>query len=224
MKKISAIIFDLDGTLYNLRVPRAIMGTYFVLTWFRRPIRTIKDVYILFHYRRAQEWLRRNQNRNINTNSQTERVSAVTDIPLEDVMESVVRWTEKIPLLFISFCARRKLIQIIKRWHEVGIPMGVYSDYPAEEKLQRLGIQKDMSVVLCSSDSEVGTFKPNPRGFQIVAKKLGLAPDECVYLGDREDVDIRGAQDAGMHGLLVNKKNLLWLNEQMEKTPRGMVQ
>ena len=217
MKNISAVLFDVDGTLYDPGILRLILAVCFVLAWVRHPIRTVKEARILIHYRRALEWMRHNLPSGVHTDSQIERVSAVTGISLQDVRESVDRWIRRTPLLFMHLCARRKLIRTIKRWHEMGIPMGVYSDYPAEEKLKKLGIRKCMSAVLCSCDPEVGAYKPDPRGLQVMARKMGQAPEACVYLGDREDIDIRGAHRAGMHGLLISKKNIGWLNAQFEK-------
>lgn len=106
----------------------------------------------------------------------------------------------------------------------MGIPMGVYSDYPAEEKLQELGIRECMSVILCSGDPEVAAYKPDPKGLQVLAGKMGQVPEACVYLGDREDVDLRSAERAGMCGLLVSKKNLGWLDAKIEEAFRGKVQ
>ncbi len=217
MKNISAILFDVDGTLYDLGILRLILAVCFVLAWVRHPIRTVKEVRILSHYRRALEWMRHNSPFGVHADSQIDSVSAVTGISSQDVRQSVDRWIRRTPLLFMHVCARRKLIRMIKQWHKMGISMGVYSDYPAEEKLQKLGIRKCMSVVLCSCDPEVGVYKPDPRGLQVIARKMGQAPEACVYLGDREDIDILGAQRAGMQGLLVSKKNVSWLNAQVEK-------
>ena len=96
--------------------------------------------------------------------------------------------------------------------------MGVYSDYPAEDKLQKLGIRECMSVVLCSCDDEVRAYKPDSKGLEVLARKMGQIPEACVYLGDREDIDLCSADRAKMHGLLFSKKNLNWLNEHVEKS------
>ena len=217
MKNLSAVLFDVDGTLYDPGILRFILAVCFIFAWVRHPIRTVKEVHILIHYRRALEWMRNNLSSGVHADSQIKRVAAVTGISLQDVRKCVDRWTRRTPLLFMHLCARRKLIRMIKRWHKMGIPMGIYSDYPSEEKLQKLGIRKCMSVVLCSCDPEVGTYKPDPRGLRVIARKMGQAPEACVYFGDREDTDILGAHRAGMHGLLFSKKNLAWLDAQIKK-------
>ena len=217
MKNLSAVLFDVDGTLYDFGILRIILAGCFFLAAVRHPIRTVKEIRILIQYRRVLEWMRYDPPPDIHANSQVERVSAVTGIPCQEVMESVDRWTRRVPLLFIRLCARRGLLQMIKNWHRRGMPLGVYSDYPAEEKLQKLGIRKCMSVILCSGDPEVAAYKPDPKGLQVLAGKMGQAPGSCVYLGDREEVDLRSAERAGMRGLLVSKKNLGWLDAQVKK-------
>lgn len=95
--------------------------------------------------------------------------------------------------------------------------MGVYSDYPAREKLEALGLLGSMAAVLCSQDPEVGTFKPDPQGLRVLAGKIGQVPEACVYLGDRRDVDLTAAERAGMRGLLVSQKNLVWIDTRLRE-------
>lgn len=224
MKNLSAVLFDVDGTLYHFGILRFILAVCFILSGIRHPVRVAKEIRILIQYRRVLEQIRYDPPPGIHASFQIERVSAVTGIPLQEVREAVDRWTREIPLLFMRLCARRELIQMIKHWHRIGIPMGVYSDYPAEKKLQELGIRKYMSTVLCSSDPEVAAYKPAPKGLQILAGKMGQVPEACVYLGDREEIDLRSAERAGMCGLLVNKKNLHWLDAKIRETCREKLQ
>ena len=58
-------------------------------------------------------------------------------------------------------------------------PAGVLSDYPAEAKLQALGLAGRFSPVLCATDPEIGAFKPNPRGFLHACAVWNLPPARC---------------------------------------------
>jgi len=49
------------------------------------------------------------------------------------------------------------------------------------------------------------SLKPNPRGFEVAAAKMGLIPEQVVYVGDREDVDAVGALNAGMTPIILKK-------------------
>ena len=45
--------------------------------------------------------------------------------------------------------------------------------------------------------------KPSPGFFQLAVDDLGLAPEQVAMVGDDVDVDVAGAQQAGMVGILV---------------------
>lgn len=48
---------------------------------------------------------------------------------------------------------------------------------------------------------EVGLRKPDPRVYALVAERLGVAPDRCVFVDDLV-ANVRGAVAAGMTGVL----------------------
>jgi HAD superfamily hydrolase (TIGR01549 family) len=50
---------------------------------------------------------------------------------------------------------------------------------------------------------EVSHSKPHPSIFMEAVRRLGLEPGQVVYVGDRPDVDVAGAQNAGLHGILI---------------------
>jgi putative hydrolase of the HAD superfamily len=45
--------------------------------------------------------------------------------------------------------------------------------------------------------------KPHPSIFLDTLVLLGIAPQDAVYVGDRPDLDVLGAQRAGMYGILI---------------------
>ena len=52
---------------------------------------------------------------------------------------------------------------------------------------------------------ELGFAKPDPRIFLQAAAFLGEAPGDCLYLGDHQENDVRGALAAGMRARLVTE-------------------
>ena len=60
---------------------------------------------------------------------------------------------------------------------------------------------------------EINAFKPHPHGFLHACERWGLQPEEVLFVGDREDVDARGARNAGMPCALVGSQ------ESRGKTP-----
>jgi putative hydrolase of the HAD superfamily len=53
------------------------------------------------------------------------------------------------------------------------------------------------------SAREFGVGKPDPRIFVEACRRLGLAPDEVLHVGDDLELDVRGARDAGLQAVWV---------------------
>ena len=53
--------------------------------------------------------------------------------------------------------------------------------------------------------SEVGTRKPDPRIFRTMLERLGVQPNDAVFVGDRLLDDIAGAQGVGMRAVLTQE-------------------
>lgn len=91
----------------------------------------------------------------------------------------------------------------LAEWERKGIPVAILSDYGAvREKLTALDFPVDKVAILLDAPAG-GGLKPCPRAFLLIAKKLGVAPEQCLVIGDRADTDGAGAAAAGMHFRLV---------------------
>jgi len=76
--------------------------------------------------------------------------------------------------------------------------VAVYSDYPlVKERMEALGIFCGPNIRLYGPDS-FGAQKPAAGPFRQIAKDMGLAPEEVIVIGDREETDGAGAHRAGM--------------------------
>src|SRR5262249_39893988 len=51
--------------------------------------------------------------------------------------------------------------------------------------------------------AEVGLEKPDPRIFHAATGRLGLPPEACAYVGDIYEIDVLGAERAGLAAILV---------------------
>ena len=51
--------------------------------------------------------------------------------------------------------------------------------------------------------SEVGFLKPHPETYRVACERLGIAPGECLYVGDGGDNELTGAAAAGLHAVLI---------------------
>ena len=66
-------------------------------------------------------------------------------------------------------------------------------------KLEKLGLLPLFSFVV--SSEEAGVEKPRPGLFDLCAKKAGVSPAECLFVGDSLKGDVLGAENAGMKAL-----------------------
>jgi len=71
-----------------------------------------------------------------------------------------------------------------------------------EEELARHGLRKWFSFVATSSD--YGLRKPNPRVFRAVVGRMGLAPADVWFVGDKPEYDVRGAVESGLCAVWYN--------------------
>lgn len=85
-----------------------------------------------------------------------------------------------------------------------GIALGVISnaDGRVEAQLKSAGLTDLLDFVIDSH--RVGIEKPDPRIFRLGLERCGVAPEDAVYVGDMYQIDVVGAQNAGMPGVLVD--------------------
>lgn len=83
-----------------------------------------------------------------------------------------------------------------------GYRLGLISDCSAEtpQLWESLSFAPMIESPVFSCD--VGYLKPHPRIYEIACERLGVAPELCVYIGDRPE-EVIGARAAGMRALRV---------------------
>lgn len=72
-----------------------------------------------------------------------------------------------------------------------------------ERKLRTLGVREHFETLLCSA--ELGCAKPAPEAFALACAALDLPPEQVAYVGDRHDLDARGADAAGLYGIWLDR-------------------
>lgn len=68
--------------------------------------------------------------------------------------------------------------------------------------VQLANLKQYFKVVVAFQDTE--NHKPHPEPLLLAARKLGVKPEECVYIGDVEN-DIKAARAAGMKIIIYSK-------------------
>ena len=189
-----AWLVDLDGTLYRPLPVKLAMG-FQVLLGGRRVARCIQA------FRREHEHLRQSQSEPVSDpyRLQLERAAERLGIKTERLDDVIREWMRERPGPWIRRFARRELLAEIGAFHENGGKTALVSDYPATEKLQALDAVSLFDVVIANGEPNgPPRLKPWPDGYLRAAEQLGVAPDRCLVLGDRDDADGEAARRGGM--------------------------
>ncbi len=110
--------------------------------------------------------------------------------PFPGVIPSLIRFRKKFRLGVVSNGIA------IKQW----------------EKLIALGLSHFFDVFVTSG--EAGVEKPSVEIFTLTAEKFGLDPQECVMIGNKLDVDITGAGNAGMETIWFRREENAYLKHE----------
>lgn len=73
------------------------------------------------------------------------------------------------------------------------------------KKLNDTGILDSFDMVVISDD--IGIPKPARELFEYASEKAKVRIDECMYIGDRIDIDAQASSKAGMRGVWLNRNN-----------------
>ena len=93
-------------------------------------------------------------------------------------------------------------VEIIQKLKARGLKQAIVTNVVPEllkhqkKKVQTLGIGALLDAVVYSA--ELGVHKPDRGIFDHAARLLGVANEECLFVGDDADSDVVGARNAGM--------------------------
>jgi putative hydrolase of the HAD superfamily len=195
---ISAIAFDLDGTLYpNYRLNIRLLPFL------------CKHGPLLAALAKARRVIRREQEQSPSAvvpdfyEHQARIAAGLLHTPPEQVKEKIERliyrgWEPHFFKIKLFPHVREMLAEI----RAAGLKMGLLSDFPPEIKLKNLGLSACWDAVLCSE--RVGAIKPALRPFQELALALRCLPGQVLYVGNSRRYDVEGARRAGMKTALLS--------------------
>ena len=101
--------------------------------------------------------------------------------------------------LFAGVRADDLMVDAVRRVKRSGRPTGLISNSWGGASYDRVEVDELFDAMVISG--EVGLHKPEPEIFRLGAERLGVAPDDCVFVDDlRENCD--GAEAVGMTAIL----------------------
>jgi putative hydrolase of the HAD superfamily len=196
-ENIRLVAFDVDGTLYRQRSVRFYMAR--TLLWHCLRHRDSRTITILRCYRTIREKMALAEVDDFESALLAETAErAGCDVAI--VGATVQIWVNERPLVYLHGSVYPGVAALFDAVRRSGRVVGVLSDYPANAKLQAMGLAADH--VVFAGDPEVRILKPHPRGLLRLAAAAGVSPSETVLIGDRAERDGFAAQRAGAKALL----------------------
>ncbi|MCC8139991.1 MAG: HAD family hydrolase [Lachnospiraceae bacterium] len=220
-----AIILDLDGMLYFQKPFRARMLRYLLAHAVAHPS-SLRDILLIQKYRQVREHWEQYEKDGGDTSLDERQYAFVaekTGVMPERVKKAVRFFMLEAPLRLLPAYRDERLAAILPALREGGRRVVVYSDYPVEDKLRALGIEADACYT--AADSRIGSMKPDPKGIQVILGDLGLAPEEVLMIGDRQEKDGLAAEGNGVDYLILpyRKKERRRLYDSLKLDTKGSI-
>lgn len=201
-ENIQLVVFDVDGTLYQQSKLRKIMFYKIVSYYLLRPW-LYKDLLIIFHFRNERKKKAGYSAVDLQENQYLWPAEKL-GININEVKRVIDKWIFTVPNRFLKSCMYPGVSQFIKKLRIAGIKTATYSDYNSREKIKSMQIDIDLEV--SSTDPIVNSFKPLPDGLLLILSEMNIDKANCLYIGDRFELDGLCAKNAGVPFLLIDKK------------------
>ena len=199
-RDIRLIAFDVDGTLYRQRPLRLRIGRDMVIHAVAK--RDLNAIGVISAYRRTRERLAAEEVVDFERILIAE-TAKVTSMSPERVHAIVSEWIDTRPLRYLRSCLVPGVPQLFAGLQRAGKRIGIFSDYPATEKLAAMGLAAHHVVAA----SDVGLLKPHARGLQSLMAAAGATASETLFIGDRADRDGVAGKRAGVRILIRSSKS-----------------
>ena len=193
----NAILFDLDDTLYDLR-------SY----WHGRLHEALDGIVERFPHFDRDELVRAAIADKVYVEKLPAflRAQGVDDEALIAATQAAFGqdWFERLVLFDDAAHTLQTLRQRFK--------LGLVTNGPSRTqrpKIERFHLAEHLDLLIVSE--EVGVAKPDPAIFRIALDRLGVQPDETLFVGDSIEFDMRGALAAGLP--------FVWMNPRGEPLP-----
>ncbi len=199
LSKVRAIVFDLDGTLYdNSRFP------FWLVT------SRVADTFVFSAERKVRRMMKGMDLDNVDSfyDSFFSHLSDKSRFTAEEARDWYWKvYMEMFPkILHKHYKANAGVEEVFACLDHMNIPTAIYSDYPlVKERVEALGLPSDLCENYWSAP-DMGAFKPAIRPMHEIASAMGVEADELLVVGDRVDTDGKSAFSCGAQFIHILKK------------------
>ncbi|MBE0481618.1 MAG: HAD family hydrolase [Dehalococcoidia bacterium] len=208
MPQVGAVIFDCYGTLIDVRTDESKPEIYRFLSAY------LQYYGISIDEESLKSGLQRERERFLKN-----RDELCPDVDLEVVFGNILRKEGRFDRFLTESCCRLfrllsrerlqlfpDVVHVLREMKAHGYPLAMVSDAQkvfTPEECRMLGLHRFFEHVVLST--QYGFRKPDPRLHLIACSLLRVEPGYAVYIGDDAQRDVRGAKEAGLATILVDR-------------------
>lgn len=190
--KIKALIFDFDNTLVDYYY-----GDKLAITQLLKLIP--KEIDEDKFYERSGDLL------GAAYQSNKDLGSAIHKYRLEATLaEYDIAWKESYLSVYLASylyalkvnCNVVSILNVLAQQYPLGLLTNSVDAYEQRMRIKNSGLSHYFQSICISA--EIGYYKPDALAFSYIAKQLVAESNECIFIGDAEDNDIKGSKNAGM--------------------------
>ena len=194
MNNIKAVIFDIDETLINRKEAFLKMCDYLVDTYAKEyPYEGTKEE--LIDYMVEIDAIGYGGIENM-----IPKLSKIWKLP-HSVEEFIKERNEIFGKLSVPFPEMFEVLDALKGRYKLGVITNGYS-LVQRDKINTVGIEHYFDDIIVSGEEKFQ--KPDPRIFYLSCERLGVKPEEAVFVGDYYPNDIAGALSANIRPIWIN--------------------
>jgi len=108
---------------------------------------------------------------------------------------------------FVDSTLYPEVKEVLLELKQRGLKVGLISNGYEEEIdfiLEKVNLEKATFDIIVGVDT-IKKVKPNPDIFKYATSKLNVKPEETMFVGDNVEADYDGAENAGVHALLIDR-------------------
>lgn len=211
---IQGIVFDLDDTLYEQQAPFASAISELFPAF---PINKMNPLFIRFRHYSDLHYMKSITGEWTLEKMRYERIRLALEdfdfLPDDPELDSFQAAYDR-ALQTISLPS--EIVASLNFLNQQKVPLGIITNGPVgrqQDKLDALQLTRFIASKNIIISDAVEIQKPDPEIFHLMEKRLDIAPDSLLYIGDSFDNDVIGAKAAGW--------SVWWFNHQNRQIPAG---
>jgi putative hydrolase of the HAD superfamily len=208
VRVIRAVVWDVDDTLFDYTTAdRVGMGAHLAAEGLLEGYATAAEAVVRWREITDQQWARFSAGEVTFEGQRRERIrvflgEALSDAEADDWFARYLRHYEAAWALFPDVLP---VLDALAASHRHAV-LSNSSLTVQDRKLRVLGVHNRFEVILCAA--ELGVSKPEAAAFLAACDALGLAPHEVAYVGDHPEIDGRGAAEAGLMSVWIDRNGV----------------